>query len=145
MEQREGATDDDKRERRSVMEDQDDDKKTTRETFSDGMRQGLGILSAVKDAIEETIQEARDRGDISADRAKEVVRKTLDRAQEAAGGARERFDFVSQSAVDSLEERIAVIEAKLGIERPEPSGASEAGSGAAPEAETEPEEGSATP
>jgi polyhydroxyalkanoate synthesis regulator phasin len=123
------------------MEDQDDEKKTTRETFSDGMRQGLGILSAVKDAIEETIQEARDRGDISADRAKEVVRKTLDRAQEAAGDARERLDFVSQSALDELAERVAVIEAKLGIERPEP----EAESGGGPESDTEPQKEPATP
>lgn len=98
------------------MEEQDQTKKTARESFSDGMRQGIGILSAFKDAIEETIQEARDRGDLSADRAKEVLKKTLDRAQEAADGARDRFDFVQQSDLDELMARVAVIEAQLGIE-----------------------------
>jgi polyhydroxyalkanoate synthesis regulator phasin len=70
--------------------------------FGDGIKQGIGVLSAFKDALEETIQEARDRGDLSAERAKDVVKEALDRAQTAAEGARERLDFVPQSQVDGL-------------------------------------------
>lgn len=42
-----------------------DDKKSAREQVSDGIRQGIGVLSAFKDALEETINEARERGDLS--------------------------------------------------------------------------------
>ena len=78
----------------------------TREKVSDGIRQGLGVLSAFRDALEETIQEARDRGDLSPERAKEALRSAMTRAQEAAGEARERFDFVSRADFDQLRERV---------------------------------------
>ena len=52
--------------------------------MEDGIKQGIGVLSAFRDALEETIQEARDRGDLSADRAKGVMKEALDRAQAAA-------------------------------------------------------------
>jgi polyhydroxyalkanoate synthesis regulator phasin len=85
--------------------------------FGDGIKQGIGVLSAFKDALEETIQEARDRGDLSSDRAKEVMKEALDRAQTAADGARERLDFANQTelellrkAVDDLSARVAALE-----------------------------------
>lgn len=68
--------------------------------MGDGFRQGIGVLSAFKDALEETIQEARDRGDLSTDRAKEVMREALDRAQSAAEDARTRLDFAPQADLD---------------------------------------------
>ena len=97
-----------------------DDKKSAREKVSDGIRQGIGVLSAFKDALEETINEARERGDLSSDRAKEVMKGALHKAQEAAEGARERLDFVTQkdfegltSAVDALKERVGALEARF--------------------------------
>lgn len=85
--------------------------------FGDGIKQGIGVLSGFKDALEETIQEARDRGDLSSDRAKEVMKEALDRAQSAADGARERLDFANQTelemlrkAVDDLSARVAALE-----------------------------------
>jgi polyhydroxyalkanoate synthesis regulator phasin len=89
--------------------------------FGDGIKQGIGVLSAFKDALEETIQEARERGDLSSDRAKEVMKDALDRAQTAADGARERLDFANQAelqalrnAVDDLTERVAALEGTSG-------------------------------
>jgi polyhydroxyalkanoate synthesis regulator phasin len=85
--------------------------------MGDGIRQGIGVLSAFKDALEETIQEARERGDLSSERAKEVMKETLERAQGAAEGAKEKLDFASQAdmdsvrtAVDSIKERLAELE-----------------------------------
>jgi len=97
-----------------------DEKKGARARVSDGIKQGIGVLSAFKDALEETIQEARERGDLSSDRAKVVMKNALERAQEAAEGARERLDFVTQKeldglkdAVDTLRDRVAALETRL--------------------------------
>ena len=93
------------------------EKKGAKAKVSEGIRQGIGILSAFKDALEETIQEARERGDLSSDRAKQVMKGALHKAQTAAGSAKERFDFVTQSefdglraVVDEVRERVAKLE-----------------------------------
>jgi len=98
-----------------------EDKKSTRAKVSDGIRQGIGVLSAFKDALEETINEARERGDLSTERAKEVMKNALHKAQEAAEGAREKLDFVGQKefdalreAVERLQERVSALEARGG-------------------------------
>ena len=80
---------------------------------SDGIRQGLGVLSAFKDAIEETIVEARERGDLAPERAKEALRSALSRAQEAAGEARERLEWVSLKEFDLLKERVDELRVRL--------------------------------
>ena len=67
-----------------------------------GIRQGLGMLAAMKDAIEETLKEAKERGDLTPERAKEVMRSTLQKAQEKAGEARDALDFVKQKEFDAL-------------------------------------------
>jgi polyhydroxyalkanoate synthesis regulator phasin len=103
-----------------------EDKKRARDKVSDGIRQGIGVLSAFKDALEETINEARERGDLSSDRAKEVMKGALHKAQEAAEGARDRLDFVSQkefdalaTAVEGIRERVRALEARFaGSEAP---------------------------
>jgi polyhydroxyalkanoate synthesis regulator phasin len=82
------------------------DKKRPRQKVGDGIRQGIGVLSAFKDALEETINEARERGDLSSDRAKEVMKAALERAQAAASGAKERLDFATQSDVDDLQRAV---------------------------------------
>jgi len=96
-----------------------DDKKSAREKVSDGIKQGIGVLSAFKDALEETINEARERGDLSPDRAREVMKSALHKAQEAAEGARERLDFVSQKEFDELVARVAALEERLKGAAPE--------------------------
>jgi polyhydroxyalkanoate synthesis regulator phasin len=97
-----------------------EERRSTRDKVSDGIKQGIGVLSAFKDALEETITEAKERGDLSPDRAKEVMKSALHRAQEAAEGARERLDFVAQKefdaladAVDALKLRVDALEGRI--------------------------------
>lgn len=86
-----------------------EERKSTKEKVSDGIKQGIGVLSAFKDALEETITEARERGDLSPERAKDVMKSALHKAQEAAEGARERLDLVNQKEFDALSEAVAAL------------------------------------
>jgi polyhydroxyalkanoate synthesis regulator phasin len=92
-------------------EERQDGEKGARQKMGDGIRSGIGILSALKDALDESIQEARERGDLSAERAKELVKDALEKAQTAASGARERLDFATHGELGSLE---GVVEAMKG-------------------------------
>ena len=101
-----------------------EEKKGAKERVSDGIKQGLGVLSAFRDALEETIQEAKERGDLSTDRAREVMKEALEKAQSAAEGAKERLDFVTQKefdglsgAVDVIKERVSALEVHIGFGR----------------------------
>jgi polyhydroxyalkanoate synthesis regulator phasin len=91
-----------------------DDTRSTKARMSEGFQRGLGVLSAFKDALEETITEARERGDLSTDRAREVMRGAMDRARDATTGARERFDFVTQQEFDALVRRVSALEDRIG-------------------------------
>jgi polyhydroxyalkanoate synthesis regulator phasin len=83
--------------------------------MSEGIKQGIGVLSAFKEAIEETIQDARDRGDLSAERAKAVMKEALERAQAAASGAREKLDFVNQAELDRLRAEVAALRNRVDL------------------------------
>lgn len=105
-------------------EEQEDASRT--EGIRGGINKGLGMLSAMKDALEETLKEARERGDLSPERAKEVMRSTLAKAQSKAGEAREAFDFVTQkefdglrSVVDGLKARVSQVERAVGLGKDE--------------------------
>lgn len=89
------------------------DSKSRKDRMGDGIRQGIGVLSAFKEALEETIQEARDRGDLSTDRAKEVMREALDRAQSAAEDAKGRLDFAHQADLREARSEIAALKASI--------------------------------
>jgi len=93
------------------------------EGIKGGIRQGLGMLAAMKDAIEETLKEAKEHGNLTPERAKDVMRSTLEKAQEKAGEARDALDFVKQKEFEALKElverldaRVADIEQKLDSE-----------------------------
>ena len=88
------------------------------EGIKGGIRYGLGMLAAMKDAIEETLKEAKERGDLTPERAKEVMRSTLEKAQEKAGEARDALDFVKQREFDALKEMVEQLDVRVtGIER----------------------------
>ncbi|NIP83551.1 MAG: hypothetical protein GWM90_31730 [Gemmatimonadetes bacterium] len=72
----------------------------------EGIRAGIGILSALKDAIEETVDDMLERGELSQERAREAVRTTMERAQAAVEDARVRFDFAPRSDLDELAEDV---------------------------------------
>jgi len=87
----------------------------------------MSVLNAMKDAIEETIKEAKERGDLSQERAKEVMKSGLAKAQKRMESAREAFEFVSQNdfeelhtKVDELKARLLNVERKVGGEDGEP-------------------------
>lgn len=84
-----------------------------RRGFQDGFKQGLGVLSAFKEALEETIHDARERGDLSAERAREMVQGAMSRAREAAGEAKERLDFVPQQDFEELSDRVEELRVRL--------------------------------
>ena len=107
---------------------QEPEEKSRTDSIKGGIRQGLSMLNAMKDAIEETLSEAKERGDLTPERAKEVMRSTLEKAQARAGEAREAFDFVKQKdfdglkgVVDGIKERVKGIERSLGLEVEEAS------------------------
>ena len=91
-----------------------------REGIKGGIRQGLGMLAAMKDAIEETLKEARERGDLTPERAKEVMRSTLEKAQEKAGEAREALDFVKQKEFDVLKQLVERLDIRVADLEQEP-------------------------
>ena len=116
---------------------QDSEEQSRTDGIKGSIRQGIGMLNAMKDAIEEPLNEAKERGDLSPERAKEVMRTTLEKAQARAGEAREAFDFVKQKefdslrgVVDGLKERVKSVERSVGLEAE-----------AAPEEPAEEEEG----
>ncbi|HWK89418.1 MAG TPA: hypothetical protein VNP72_05460, partial [Longimicrobium sp.] len=70
--------------------------------IGEGIRSGIGLLTAFKDAVEETIQEAMARGDLSPERARQALGDALARAQETVGEVRERLDVVPRRDFDAL-------------------------------------------
>jgi polyhydroxyalkanoate synthesis regulator phasin len=90
-----------------------EDHRGARDKVSYGIRDGLGVLSVFRDALEETIVEARQRGYLSPERSKRALRSAMSRAQEVAGEARERLGGVSQKEFDLLKAQVGEFEARL--------------------------------
>lgn len=93
--------------------------------IGEGIKAGLGILSAFKEAVEETFQEAVERGDMKPDRAKQAVQEAVRRAQGTFDEVRERLDAVPRrefdelrAELDALKAEVAELRARLGgVER----------------------------
>lgn len=96
--------------------------------IGDGIRTGIGILNALREAVEETFQEAVNRGDISQEGAKNAMKDVAERLQSTLDDARERFDFAARrdyeelrAEVQLLRERVDRLEATGGAGRDAPS------------------------
>jgi polyhydroxyalkanoate synthesis regulator phasin len=89
------------------------DEERRKDGFREGVRAGIGILAAMKDAIEETIDDLRRRGDLSPERAREVMRGAMDRAQSAMDDARERFDLVPRREFEQLRAEVAELRRRV--------------------------------
>ena len=101
--------------------------------IGDGIRTGIGILNAFREAVEDTLQEAVDRGDLSPDRARRAMRDAAQKLQEGLGDARERLDLVSRKEYEDLRAELASLRER--VSRLEgPGGAGAAGEGASPDA-----------
>ena len=103
--------------------DQASEEPNRRESLKGGIRQGIEMLTALKNAIEESLNEARERGDLTPERAREIIRATLDRAQARAGEAKDAFDLVNQkefealrTVVEDLKVRLICVERLVGID-----------------------------
>ena len=82
-------------------------------SIGEGIRSGVGVLTAFKEAIEETLQEANARGDLSPDRAKQFLGDALHRAQETVGEVRERLEWVPRKEFEALQAEVAELRARL--------------------------------
>ena len=109
------------------MSDQEPTEAGRKVSIGQGIKQGIGVLTAFKEAIEETIQEAVDRGDLRPERAKEALSGALTRAQEAAHDVRERLEWVPRREFDELRAEVAELRQRLnlldGRGLPDPGGA----------------------
>lgn len=118
-------------------EGQDGEKKSRREAISGGLNKGLGMLNSMKDSIEDSIREAKESGNLSPERARELIGQGLRKAQGAAEGARGVFDFVSQKEFDEvrsrvveLRDRMLRVEDQLGVDgEPETDSSEESAEG----------------
>jgi polyhydroxyalkanoate synthesis regulator phasin len=81
--------------------------------IGEGIRTTIGILGAFKEAVEETFQEAVDRGDIGSDRAKRVVQDAAQRVQDVFDGAKERFEFVPRAEFEALRAEVAELRRRM--------------------------------
>jgi len=86
-----------------------------KEGLKEGVRAVTGFLSALKDAIDETIRDLRDSGELQPDRAKEAARSTMKKAQETMEDVRERFDFVPRKEFDALRDEVAALRRRLEV------------------------------
>ena len=87
--------------------------KSAREQIEDGIRQGIGILSAFKDAFDITIQEALEHRDVPTGRAKQVMKDAIKKAQTAAPNARKGCEGVNRSELDVLRKRVLALEGRV--------------------------------
>ena len=83
------------------------------EAFREGVRAVTGILGALRDAVEQTFDELKEKGDLSPERAKEAARDTMRRAQEAVEDVKGRLEFVPRREFEELRLQVAALRQEL--------------------------------
>lgn len=81
--------------------------------ISEGIRTGVGMLMAFKEALEETVEEALQRGDLSQERARELMNDAGTRLQQVVEETRERFDMVPRREFDELKREVEELRSRL--------------------------------
>jgi polyhydroxyalkanoate synthesis regulator phasin len=81
--------------------------------IGEGLRTGVGVLNAFREAIEETISETMEGGDVSPERARALVKDAAQRVQSSFEETRERFDFVSRRELDELRREVEGLRARI--------------------------------
>ena len=89
------------------------------DAFREGVRAVTGVLGALRDAVEQTFEELKEKGDLSPERAKEAARETMRRAQEAVEEVRERLEFVPRREFEELRSQVAAMRQELDTLRAE--------------------------
>ncbi len=90
------------------------------DTMRDGVRSILGVLGALKDAVEETFDDltrtpepASEEQQHARDDARDTLRRAQETVQEKMDEMRGRLDFVTRREFDALEEKIAALSTRL--------------------------------
>ena len=81
--------------------------------IGEGIRTGIGVLSAFKQAVEDTVNEAVERGDLGTDKARDAIQEALRRAQEAAGDVAGRLDVIPRREFDELRAAVAELSRRV--------------------------------
>ena len=81
--------------------------------IGEGLRAGIGILTAFKQAIEETIEDAAERNDLRPERAKEALSGALTRAQDAFEDVRDRLEMVPRRDFDALRAEVEALRQRV--------------------------------
>lgn len=81
--------------------------------IGEGIRAGVGVLMAFKDAIEESVNEALERGDLTPDRARAVIQDASERLQKTVEEARDRLEMVPRKEFEALRGEVAELRARL--------------------------------
>jgi polyhydroxyalkanoate synthesis regulator phasin len=92
---------------------EDQARRNAGEGIRETARSVVGVLGALKDALEQTFEEMRGQGELSPDRAREVALAGIRRAQDAVEDVRERLDFVPRREFDALRREVAELRARL--------------------------------
>ena len=82
-------------------------------SLGEGIRTGIGILTAFKEAIEETLNEAIARGDVSPEKAKSLMKDAAERVQTVAVEARDRLDVVPRREFEALQREVEALRRRL--------------------------------
>lgn len=81
--------------------------------FREGVRAITGVLGALREAVEQTFDELKEKGDLSPERAKEAARDTMRRAQDAVEQVRERLEFVPRREFEELKAQVEALRQEL--------------------------------
>ena len=84
-----------------------------REGIKEGVRAITGFLAALKDAIDETIRDVRDSGDLDPDRAKQAMKSTMKRAADAVDNVADRIDFATRKDLDTMRQELEALRARV--------------------------------
>jgi polyhydroxyalkanoate synthesis regulator phasin len=86
---------------------------SAKEGIKEGVRAVTGFLAALKDAIDETLRDVRDTGDLDPQRAKDAMRSTMKKAQDAMDDVKDRLDFVPRKDHDALRAEVEALRARV--------------------------------
>lgn len=92
--------------------------------IGEGIRSGIGMLTAFKEAVEESIREASERGDLKPERARQFLNDAMERAHDAVGDVRERLDWVPRKEFDELRAQVEELRRRLDALQGGPGGGS---------------------
>jgi polyhydroxyalkanoate synthesis regulator phasin len=90
-----------------------DEQPKGRTSIGEGLRAGIGILAAFKDAIEETIEDAVQKNDLNPDRAKTALSGALERAQGVYEDVKGRVEMVPRRDFDALKAEVDELRLRL--------------------------------